>query len=385
MVGGQTFIKSVDRTLTIKNPAPTLAPTVEDVNQATLALTGDKTVMVRYKSSAKVTTGAKAVKGASLKSQKVTCGAKSLSGNGTINGPESGDFTISATDSRGNTTTQTVKKTLVPYIIPTCYIGQGLPNALGQFDLDVSGDCFNGDFGAVENEITAEFRFAPKGTALGDDWMPMTVSPAGNGYTATAYIEGLDYRTTYIFQARVTDRLGTVESATKIVVSRALAEWGEDYWKFNVPVSIAEIDDAGEEHLYSILGAAKAMTTPYSMDVTMTKGANYSRVTGSAVLVGNQLRCYLNATRTSATPVGNITNEEVCGFTINHGGKIDLIYGVSFITGATGGIGAFQVMDITNGSLSSSFNLDLAATTTAMTSFNAYFVCPVTLNLDAFE
>ena len=66
----------------------------------------------------------------------------------------------------------------------------------------------------------------------------MTVVPSGNGYTATANIEGLDYRKTYVFQARVTDFLGTVESGTKIVVSRPLAEWGADYWKFNVPTYI---------------------------------------------------------------------------------------------------------------------------------------------------
>ena len=244
-VGGQQFIFFTTRTVTIKNPAPTLAPTVEDVNPLTVALTGDTSVMVRYASNARVVTGAKAVKGATLMSQKVTCGAKTLNGDGTINAVESGTFVLSATDSRGNATTQNVKKSLIHYIVPTCHIGQGVPNALGQYDLPVSGDCFNGDFGAAENQITAEFRFAPKGTALGDDWMPMTVSPAGSGYTATANIEGLDYRTTYIFQARVTDRLGTVESATKIVVSRAVAEWGDDYWKFNVPVSLAETDDDG--------------------------------------------------------------------------------------------------------------------------------------------
>ena len=215
--------------------------------------------------------------------------------------------------------------------------------------------------------------------------MPMTVSPAGNGYTATAYIEGLDYRTTYIVQARVTDRLGTVESATKIVVSRALAEWGEGYWKFNVPVSVAEIDDAGDEHLYSLLGAAKAMTTPYSMDVTVTKGANYSSVTGSATLIGNQLRCYFAATRKSATQVGNIANEEVCKFTINHGGKLRYLYIVGFITAGGGGMGNLQVTDLVNGTTSSSFSVDLASTAQALTVFNAYFVVPVALNLDAFE
>ena len=81
----------------------------------------------------------------------------------------------------------------------------------------------------------------------------------------------------------------------------------------------------------------------------------------------------------------SITNEEVCSIRVNHGGKIHWLYTVAFTTGATGGIGAFQVVDILNSDDYLTFNVDLAATTTAMTSFNAYFVCPVTLNLDAFE
>lgn len=383
-MGGYSLYSWIDRTLTIKNPAPTLSPSIKDVNSSTIALTGNSSVMVRYASKAQVTTGAKAVKFATIKSQSVKCGGKSLSGNGTISGPESGDFVFSVTDSRGNTTTQTVKKSLVPYINPTCYIGKGVPNALGEFNLSVSGDCFNGNFGVANNQITVEFRFAAKGTSIGDDWMPMTVNPAGNSYTATANIEGLDYRTTYIFQARVTDLLGTVESATKIVVSRPLAEWGEDYWKFNVPVSVAEIDDEGEESVYSLLGAAKALSTQYQLDTVVTKGEKYKSVTGYAQLVGNSVRCNIFATRSSNTGTGNIGNEAVCSFTIQHGGKIKNFDSVSFVTGASGGGGFFQMEETANSGTTVTFKVTLAAAASALNTFNAYFIVPVTLDFSKF-
>ena len=85
-VGGQTFITYLIRTLTIKNPAPTLNPTVEDVNQTTLALTGESGNLVKYHSQVAVKTGAQAVKGASLVRQSVTCGSHTLTGDGTLEG-----------------------------------------------------------------------------------------------------------------------------------------------------------------------------------------------------------------------------------------------------------------------------------------------------------
>ena len=162
----------------------------------------------------------------------------------------------------------------------------------------------------------------------------------------------------------------------KTVKSLPTFDWSGKDFNFNVPVRARG---------YSLLGAAVAMTNPFDMDITVTKGANYSSVTGSASLIGNQLWCKLYVTRKSATPVGNITNEEVCSIRVNHGGKIHLLYTAAFTTGATGGIGTLQVVDILNYDDYLTFDVDLAATTMAMTSFSAYFVCPVTLNLDAFE
>ena len=222
-----------------------------------------------------------------------------------------------------------------------------------------------------------EYRYRVQGADTWEEWTAVdSVLPLGFTYLARARVEGLDYQATYQFQARATDKLETVTTPEKTVKSLPTFDWSGTDFNFNVPVRARG---------YSLLGAAVAMTNPFDMDVTVTKGANYRSVTCSAVLIGNQLRCYFTATRTSATPVGNITNEEVCSFRVNHGGKIHWLYGVAFVTGSTGGIGSFQVMDILNYDDYLTFNVDLAATTTAMTSFNAYFVCPVTLNLDAFE
>ena len=205
-----------------------------------------------------------------------------------------------------------------------------MPDGEGTFALEVTGACFYGSFGAVDNTLAVEYRYRVQGEETWGTWTAVdSVLPLGFTYLARARVEGLDYQAAYQFQARATDKLETVTTPEKTVKSLPTFDWSGEDFNFNVPVRARG---------YSLLGAAVAMTNSYDMDVTMTKGANYSRVTGSAVLVGNQLRCYFNTTRTSATPVGNITNEEVCSFRVNHGGKIHWLYGVAFVTGSTGGI-----------------------------------------------
>lgn len=254
-VGGQTFRNYVAKTVTIKNPAPTLSPSIVDVNASTVALTGDNNVMVRYVSNAQITTGAQAVKFATLKSVKVMCGGKSLSGDGTISGVEFGSFQISATDSRGNTTTQTVKKTLIEYITPTCYIDEGVPNALGEYDFSTSGSAWNGDFGDTINTLTAEYRYRLRGAEDWGEWLPMTVQTNGNNYTATAHVTGLDYTATYEFQGRVSDKLNTAESSVKVVSSIPTFDWGPNDFNFNVPVFMTEHLEDGSSVVHSLLGA----------------------------------------------------------------------------------------------------------------------------------
>lgn len=269
---GQTYFSVAKKTLTIKNPAPTLSPAVEDVNPLTVALTGDAAVMVRYASNAKVTTGAKAVKQSKLVSVKVTCGSKSLSGDGTLTGVEFGSFVISATDSRGNTTTATVKKTLIEYVTPTCYIGEGAPNALGEFNFSTSGTAWNGDFGESVNLLTAEYRYRLQGGDWGE-WLPMEVQTNGNTYTATVHVTGLDYTAYYEFHGRVSDKLNTAESTTKIVTSIPVFDWGKSDFNFNVPVFVTERKEDGSTDVrgFKRCGAMATMSTSVGSISSSTK------------------------------------------------------------------------------------------------------------------
>ena len=234
-----SFFSTSAKTLTIKNPAPTLDPTVEDVNPATLALTGESGNLVKYHSQVAVKTGAKAVKGATLVRQSVTCGSRTLTGDGTLEGVESGTIVVSATDSRGNTTTKTVERKLVGYVRLSCTLGQGTPDASGRFDLEITGASYYGSFGGQDNTLTVEYRYRAQGAEAWGAWTAVDrTTPMGFTYVAHATVEGLDYQTAYEFQARAADALEQVESQVKVVKASPGFDWGRDDFAFHIPVYI---------------------------------------------------------------------------------------------------------------------------------------------------
>ena len=234
---GSTLIgsKPTSFTATVNESAskPTLNPTAVDSNSATTALTGDSSKFIKYYSNASVSTGASARNSATLKSQKITCGAKSISSaSGTINAVESGTFTFSATDSRGYPTTQTVNKTLIDYIKLTCSLNAGAPTTDGVATLKISGNYWDGTFGALANTLTVQYRYKTQGGSYGS-WTTVSATKSNNTYNATATISGLDYRTTYVFQARAVDKLATVNTDEQARRTTPIFDWSKDDFNVN--------------------------------------------------------------------------------------------------------------------------------------------------------
>ena len=234
-IGETYFYSPLSKTVTIKNPNPTISPTITDSNSATVALTGNSSKLVRYFSNAAVTIGAAAVKQATISSKKVTCGNKSLTADGTINAVESNSFVFTATDSRGNTASKTVTPAFVEYVKLTCSLGNNMPDGDGEMVVKVSGNYYNGSFGTKGNSLNVYYRYKTSGGSYGS-WQAMTVTKNGNAYTAAANVTGLDYQHAYVFQAYAKDALATVESVEKSVKASPVFDWGENDFKFNVPV-----------------------------------------------------------------------------------------------------------------------------------------------------
>ena len=232
VIGGVNNLSYIEKTLTITNANPTLNPNIEDNNETTIALTGDKYKLIKYYSNAVVISNAAAKKYATIKSQKITNGSRTLTANGTFNAVENAAFTFTVTDSRGYSTTQTINKNMVNYIKPTCDIGGGTPSASGDFNFNVKGNFFNGSFGAVSNTLNVYYRYKAEGGSY-TAWAAMTVTKSGNTYTASKALTGLDYQTTYVFQAYAVDKLKTTYSVEKTIQSIPVFDWGKDDFNVN--------------------------------------------------------------------------------------------------------------------------------------------------------
>lgn len=379
VLGGNTYYSYSAKTFSIINANPTLAPTVEDTDTKALTLTGDSNVFIKYYSNAQISTGAAARKNTTLKSQKVTCGAKSIStATGLIGDVESATFIFSATDNRGNTTTQTVNKTLINYVKLTCNLDVPLPSAEGETALTITGNYFDGSFGTVSNTLTVEYRVKENNGDYGA-WTAATATKSGNTYRAIVNITGLDYQKYYTYQARAIDQLATVNSSEEKVKTLPVFDWGESDFNFNVPVKITD-----GSKVYNVLGLCKAMSAPYQLEATTTSGSNYTVQDVSAWLMGNTLRCHFYVQRNSATETGNITNEKVLSYRIKHDGKIESAISPAFGNGTTGGIAQFYTTNLAYDDTYITFDVELAATGGAYTQFGTYFAIPVALNLDKY-
>lgn len=236
VLGGVTTRVSTPSTLRIVNADPVISTTIQDSNDATYALTGDRNRLVRYYSNAAITFGVAAKKGATITGKSVTNSGKTLTSDGTITGVTSGAFAFVATDSRGNTTSQNVTKQMVDYFRVSCVLDGLQLNTSGIMSVSVSGSWFSGSFGAVDNTLTVKYRYKVSGGSYGN-WSDMTVSASGNAYTATASITGLEYDNLYSLQVQAQDKLSTSTTPERQVTAKPVFDWGKDDFNFNVPVT----------------------------------------------------------------------------------------------------------------------------------------------------
>ena len=379
IVGGTTYRHYLEKTLTIVNANPVVNPTVTDVGSVSTTLTGDANKIIKYYNNVNVNSGASALKGATISSYSIKCGNKSITtASGSLNYVESGDFVFTVKDSRGNTTTKTVKKTLINYVKLTCDLDIDKPAADGNITFTVTGDYFNGSFGAVSNTLTLQYRYKASGGSY-SSWTNLTPTVNGNSYAANGKVSGLDYREQYTFQARAIDKINTggVNTGEQTVIAKPVFDWSGKDFNFNVPVYVDGLN---------LSGAAKALTNSYPLETTVTAGANYTTATGDAYLVGNMLRCTMNLVRATSPEVGNITNETCCTYKIYHNGKIKEVLYDAIVISATGGVAAFSPTGLSYDSTdnSVSFRVTLNATTMAGRDFSSYFSLPVVIDLDKY-
>lgn len=231
-----------NKTLTLINHTPTVNPTIVDSNEKTIALTGDSSKIIRYHSNALATINASARKYATITGQRITNNGVNVSGaTATFNTVSNSEFTFYAKDSRNNPVTKVINvasdSKWIEYVHLTCNAQPSNPTAEGDMVLNISGNYFNNSFGATSNTLTLKYRMTAEGTDFGD-WVTVTPTLNGNTYNANISITGLDYQTTYKFEAQAVDKLETTPVKTFSVRTKTIFDWSDEDFQFNVPVNV---------------------------------------------------------------------------------------------------------------------------------------------------
>lgn len=236
--------RSINVTVTMGSDVakPTLAPKVYDTDEYTIALTGDRNIIIQNYNNVYVETGAEPSHGATLTIQTISDGSETISAaSGYFENTDSNSFTVSAKDNRGYIATQTISKTLIPYVKPTCNLTAKNPDTSGSISFEISGRFFNESFGAQTNTILLHYRVKEEDNDWGE-WVAIEPTITDGNYKIAGTVEGLDYKNKYTLQARVADLIhngtykGRVNSSQRTVKAVPVFDWGANDFAFNVPV-----------------------------------------------------------------------------------------------------------------------------------------------------
>lgn len=223
-----TFTATANRTLC----APQVSGTVQDINPATVALTGNSAVLVAGQSTARCTIAAQAQNSASITARSIA--GQTVSGTvRTIGSIAQGGIVFSATDSRGYSAQAVVSPAFIPYVNLTCDpVARRTDPTGGNAVLTLKGKCYRGSFGSADNALTVTYQ-------VGEN-EPVTVEPTlaeDHSYNLAVTLAGLDYTMSYPVRVTARDALSEVTRTLTVQKGIPVFDWGENDFQFHVPVS----------------------------------------------------------------------------------------------------------------------------------------------------
>jgi len=248
VVSGLTYRSTLSKTFSITNAAPTLAPTVIDAGTGSTNLTGNPNTMIKGFNSMRYTIGATTYKGASIKSQSIQCGSRfSFSNSGVLEYVDSNEFIFTVTDSRGNIATKTITLPMIPYSPLTATVEGDIKvsaadSTKAELEFTISGNYYNGSFGAVDNTLTVAYTIEAGESGGGIYYEEVTI-PADqitdNRYSITLTKTDLDYNNSYTVVAEVSDAITKkLKSTSKVFRALPVFDWDKESFNFNVPITL---------------------------------------------------------------------------------------------------------------------------------------------------
>lgn len=244
--------------------SPGVSGAIVDTDSTTIALTGNSSTLIRYRSNPKCTITATPKNSASISTVKIrgTAVTGTTGSNGVVTAEKEyhnasyTSFDFEATDSRGYSTTKTVSPTVVSYVELTCSPVISRPTPTGSsIVMSVSGSLYRGSFGAASNTLTLDYRYKTTGGSYGS-WKTIPSSSIVLGsskYTVSSFSleEDFDYKTSYVFQVRARDgatvngtsyTLSTVTKTVEVQKGVPIFDWGENDFNVNVALMLSNVN-----------------------------------------------------------------------------------------------------------------------------------------------
>lgn len=217
--------------------SPVVGGAVLDINEATLALTGDDHILVQGISTAQCTVEADVRKGATLSALYIN-GSEIESALYTIVGVSTATITFRAVDSRGYSTEYVVPGlSLVPYIPLSFNVSAARTDPTsGKATLSAQGKWFGGSFGKEQNALTAAYRIA------GGEWMQAEAVVGESDLTISVALTGLDYQQSHVIALQLSDAINTLTKTVTVSKGIPVFDWGENDFVFHVPVRFTAAD-----------------------------------------------------------------------------------------------------------------------------------------------
>lgn len=226
-----------EATFNITAKGITVSAVIEDTNTKTIALTGNKNILIKGYSNVSYTiTASPETIGSTITNRSIKNGSTTkTTTTGNYYNVTSNSFVVWAKDTRGNNTSKTITKTMVNYIPLTCILAVDMPDISGNAPFTVTGNYFNSSFGAEDNTVTVKVR--QKIDGVYSEWQTVGVTVSGNTYSATGNLAGFTQDKEALVEVTVTDKLLT-RTDTQNVLIIPVFDWSMDDFNFNVPVSI---------------------------------------------------------------------------------------------------------------------------------------------------